>query len=163
MNKIPHKKSPGPNGILTIGVLAFISFQVAADSPPVQLKIANTPSNNFQLTILAADPSSTYDIQKRDSLTNNAPWQSLISGTQGQSQFLVPKGNGTVGFFRVSLRIPITVTISPPYLGLLPGATQTFTATVAGTNNQAVTWKVVESGGGSINSVGLYTAPASNS
>jgi hypothetical protein len=163
MKNIPHKKSPGPNGILTIGVLAFISLQAAADSPPVQLKIANTPSNNFQLTILSADPASSYDIQKRDSLTNNAPWQSLISGTQGQSQFLVPKGNGAAGFFRVSLHVPISVTVTPPYLGLLPGATQTFTATVAGTTNQSVTWKVVESGGGSISAAGLYTAPTSNS
>src|SRR2546430_2925717 len=123
--KKTHRKNPGQKTILTIGLLAFISLQAAADSPPVQLKIANTPSNNFQLTILAADPSSTYDVQKRDSLTNNAPWQSLISGTQGQSQFLIPKGNGSAGFFRVSLRVPITVTISPPYLGLLPRATQT--------------------------------------
>jgi hypothetical protein len=163
MKKIPHKKSSGQANILTIGILAFIGLRGAADSPPVQLKIANTPSNNFQLTILSADPSSTYDIQKRGSLTNNAPWQALISGTQGQSQFLVPKGNGTAGFFRVSLRVPITVTISPSYLGLLPGATQTFTAAVAGTTNQSITWKIVEAGGGSITSAGLYTAPNSNS
>ena len=163
MKKIPHRKNPGLNSILTISILVFISLQAAADSPPVQLKIANTPSNNFQLTIFSADPSSTYDIQKRDSLTNNAPWQSVISGTQGQSQFLVPKGNGEAGFFRVSLRVPITVTVSPPYLGLLPGATQTFTATVAGTTNLAVTWKVVETGGGTITPAGLYTTPTSNS
>src|SRR5215471_7949249 len=102
-----HDKNPGPNVNLTITLLALIGLHAAADPLPVQLKIANTPTNNFQLTILAADPSSTYDVQKRDSLTNNAPWQSLLSGTQGQSQFLVPKGNGTVGFFRVSLRVPI--------------------------------------------------------
>jgi hypothetical protein len=147
----------------TFGLLMLAALKAAADPLPVKLKIANTPSNSFQLTILSADPSSSYDVQKRDSLTNNALWQSLLSGTQGQSQFFVPKGNGAAGFFRVSLHIPISVTVSPSYLGLLPGATQIFTATVAGTNNQAVTWSVVESGGGSITTAGLYTAPNSNS
>jgi hypothetical protein len=148
---------------LATGLSLFVVLHATADPLPVQLKIANTASNNFQLTILSVDPSSSYDIQKRVSLTNNAPWQTLLSGTQGQSQFLVPKGNGAAGYFRVSLRIPISVAITPSYLGLLPGATQTFTATVAGTNNQAVTWTVVESGGGSITAAGLYTAPNSNS
>jgi hypothetical protein len=38
------------------------------------------------------------------------------------------------------------------------GQTLTFTATVAGTNNQAVTWSVT--GGGTISNIGVYTAPA---
>lgn len=138
-------------------------LRAVADPLPVQLKIANTQSNNFQITILPSQPSSAYDVQERDSLTNNAPWQTLLSGTQGQSQFLIPKGNGAAGYFRVSLRVPVSVTVTPAYLGLLPGATQTFTAAVAGTNNQAVTWSVLEAGGGSINGAGLYTAPNSNS
>lgn len=148
---------------ILIAASGFLVLHASADSLPVQLKITNTVTNNFQLTILSADPASSYDVQKRDSLTNNAPWQTLLSGTQGQSQFLVPKGNGAAGYFRVSLRIPISVTVTPSYLGLLPGATQTFTATVAGTNNQAVTWTVVEIGGGSITAAGLYTTPNSNS
>jgi hypothetical protein len=148
---------------LIIGASGFVVLYAAADPLPVQLKIANTITNNFQLTVVSADPASSYDVQKRDSLTNNAPWQTLLSGTQGQSQFLVPNGNGTAGYFRVSLRVPISVTVTPSYLGLLPGATQTFAATVAGTNNQAITWSVVESGGGSITPTGVYTAPNSNS
>ena len=38
------------------------------------------------------------------------------------------------------------------------GQTLTLTATVTGTNNQAVTWSVT--GGGTISSLGVYTAPA---
>ncbi len=148
---------------LLIGASGLLVFYAAADPLPLQLKIASTGTNNFQLTIVSGDPASSYDVQKRDSLTNNAPWQTLLSGIQGQSQFLVPKGNGPAGYFRVSLRLPISVTVTPSYLGLLPGGTQTFTTTVAGTNNQAVTWTVVETGGGSITAAGLYTAPNSNS
>ncbi|HLM48288.1 MAG TPA: hypothetical protein VK458_30775, partial [Myxococcaceae bacterium] len=59
-------------------------------------------------------------------------------------------GNGT----------PIAVSVSPTSAQVQAGATQTFTATVTGTSNTAVTWSVVESGGGSISAAGVYTAPA---
>ena len=49
--------------------------------------------------------------------------------------------------------------MAPNNVTLLEGATQTFTATVTGTTNTAVTWSVQESFGGTINSTGLYTAP----
>ncbi len=53
--------------------------------------------------------------------------------------------------------INVTVTPNPAYM--LRGATQPFAATVTGTTNQAVTWSVQENSGGTINSMGLYTAP----
>lgn len=51
-----------------------------------------------------------------------------------------------------------SVTVSPATATLAAGATQQFTASVAGTTNQAVTWSALS---GSITSGGLYTAPAS--
>jgi prepilin-type processing-associated H-X9-DG protein len=58
----------------------------------------------------------------------------------------------------------ISVAISPPALGMFTGRSQQFTATVAGTDNTpanaAVTWSIQEANGGSINSSGLYVAPA---
>jgi uncharacterized protein YjdB len=55
----------------------------------------------------------------------------------------------------------VTVAVSPASVSLQTGATQAFTATVTGTTNTAVTWSVVEAGGGSVNGSGLYTAPGS--
>ena len=55
----------------------------------------------------------------------------------------------------------ITVTVSAPKTTVVVGQTLTFTATVTGTTNMAVTWSV--SGGssnGTISSTGVYTAPA---
>jgi hypothetical protein len=49
--------------------------------------------------------------------------------------------------------------VTAPQSTVAVGKTLTFTATVTGTNNQAVTWSV--SGGGTISNIGLYTAPAS--
>jgi hypothetical protein len=50
----------------------------------------------------------------------------------------------------------ITVTVSPATVSLNVGATAQFTATVAGTSNDAVTWTT---SGGAISPSGLYTAP----
>jgi len=52
------------------------------------------------------------------------------------------------------------LTISPSEVTLAPGGTQTFTASVAGLANSGVTWTIQETGGGIINSAGLYTAPS---
>lgn len=53
----------------------------------------------------------------------------------------------------------VTVSVSPSTVTLDRGQTQQFNATVTGTGNTAVTWSVVEGGGGTISSGGLYTAP----
>ena len=59
----------------------------------------------------------------------------------------------------------VTVTVLPAARALKPGATQQFTASVAGAGNQAVTWLVNGIPGGTpslgrISAAGLYTAPA---
>jgi len=59
----------------------------------------------------------------------------------------------------------ITVSVTPTAANLRAGATQPFTATVAGTTNKSVTWSVngIVTGSaatGTISSNGVYTAPA---
>ncbi|MGO9075487.1 MAG: kelch repeat-containing protein [Terriglobales bacterium] len=54
----------------------------------------------------------------------------------------------------------ISVTVTPDSVTVLPDGTQAFTAKITGTTNTAVTWSVEESSGGTIDSAGLYTAPA---
>jgi hypothetical protein len=58
----------------------------------------------------------------------------------------------------------VAITISPTSASVAGGATQSFTATVTGSTNTAVTWQVNgENGGdaiiGTVSSTGLYTAP----
>jgi hypothetical protein len=52
--------------------------------------------------------------------------------------------------------LPISVTVSPTSATVASGGTQPFTATVANTTNQAVTWTATA---GSISAAGLFTAP----
>jgi hypothetical protein len=54
---------------------------------------------------------------------------------------------------------PVSVQLNPSAVQLNTGATQAFLAIVVGSANQAVTWSVVETGGGSVTSAGVYTAP----
>ncbi len=55
---------------------------------------------------------------------------------------------------------PIVVLISPSTASLNQGGAQSFTAIVTGTSNSGVNWAVQEgAAGGSITSVGVYTAP----
>jgi len=53
---------------------------------------------------------------------------------------------------------PVSVTVTAPRSTVVVGQTLTFTATVTGTTNMAVTWSV--NGGGTISTIGVYTAPA---
>ncbi len=56
---------------------------------------------------------------------------------------------------------PVEVSINPASVTVPAGGTQTFTATVTGSTNTAVTWSVQEgAAGGTITSAGVYTAPA---
>jgi hypothetical protein len=52
--------------------------------------------------------------------------------------------------------LPISVTVSPTSATVSSGGTQPFTATVANTTNQAVTWTATA---GTISAAGLFTAP----
>jgi hypothetical protein len=54
----------------------------------------------------------------------------------------------------------ITVAVSPGTAAVNSCLTQTFAASVTGTTDTAVTWSVLEAGGGTITSAGVYTAPS---
>lgn len=55
----------------------------------------------------------------------------------------------------------VGVSLTPTRVALQTGQTQQFSATVTGTTNPAVTWRVTEPLGGQVSSGGLYSAPAS--
>jgi len=54
----------------------------------------------------------------------------------------------------------MTIKLQPQDLVLATGQTQSFKAMVGGNINQGVNWSVLDTGGGTIDSTGLYTAPA---
>lgn len=83
---------------------------------------------------------------------------------------------GTVGSYTVSINNPgpgggvsntvtvqvhVGISIDPAHALWAPGSTNSFTATITGTSNTAVTWNVQEgAAGGTIDTSGNYTAPS---
>lgn len=55
---------------------------------------------------------------------------------------------------------PVVVTVSPDTATVKTNSTATFAASVYNSTSTQVTWKVVEAGGGSISSAGIYSAPS---
>lgn len=53
----------------------------------------------------------------------------------------------------------VAVAISPSLVSIKAGTSQTFTASVTGSKNTEVSWKVTEASGGTVTSAGVYTAP----
>ena len=53
----------------------------------------------------------------------------------------------------------VTLSVAPLAIAVVPGLSHTFTATVTGLANTDVNWTVKDSGGGTITTAGLYTAP----
>ena len=76
--------------------------------------------------------------------TSQADW-----GKSDTATVTVNAGNPVIS---VTIDAPKTVTVAA-------SATHQFQATVTGTSNTAVTWNVMEVGGGSVDASGLYTAP----
>jgi hypothetical protein len=56
----------------------------------------------------------------------------------------------------------VAVAVQPGSVRVEPGGSAEFAATVTGTADTTVLWDVVESGGGTVNPSGLYTAPGSS-
>lgn len=80
----------------------------------------------------------------------------LLSATA----FLSGCGGGSMAAPYSAPPPPVTVTVVGPSAVLNTGSSFTLTATVHNASNTAVTWSVVEVGGGSITAAGVYTAPA---
>jgi len=122
-------------------------------------------------------------------LSTSQPFMAVVTGTSNvavtwsvkegatgglidnQGNYVAPQVAGTYHVIATSIAdpsksggatitVPVAVNVSPNPATVFLGGTQAFTATVAGTNNVAVTWSVQEgTAGGSIDNQGNYTAP----
>jgi len=129
--------------VQSISVSGSSAFSVVKTNLPLSLQSGQSVN-----VAIAFDPSTTGSFNG-----------SLVVASNSADTISVPLV-GTVG------APPIAVSMSPAQAVLQVGATQQFTAIVSGTTNKSVSWYVngVKSGNasdGTVNSSGLYTAPAS--
>lgn len=169
-----------------LGVAAFAGVLAAAlagctgSSPPIEVdagahvEVAITPTaallnpgqtqSFFAVVSGADDPAVTWSVQES-------------AGTVGSAGvYTAPSSTGTFHVVATSVADPsksataevtvttvpqVSVSLTPGSVSLNPGQTQQFVATVTGTSNPAVTYKIVEgASGGTLTDSGLYTAPA---
>jgi hypothetical protein len=71
-------------------------------------------------------------------------------------------GSSHTGQVNVTVIPTAALTVTPNSVTLSVGDSQSFTAMMSGATTSAVTWAVVESGGGAITPDGVYTAPATH-
>ncbi len=102
-------------------------------------------------TAATASASHTYTNTGSTAVTYTATFTASDSASHTASATRTITVNPAAG---------VAVAITPASVSLNTSGTQQFTASVTGSTNTAVTWSVVEAGGGSVSTSGLYTAPA---
>jgi hypothetical protein len=110
------------------------------------------------LTFSSIRTSSTGAASRTSTLTTTQV-KAVKAATTGTGRIAIRVGSGSTlrcGVFRSRA----IITVSGPLGTLAASGQRTFTASVNGALSNAVTWSVVESGGGSITQGGVYTAPA---
>ena len=165
----------------TTNATATASSAVTLDNPTPQIATVtptSIPVGAFTLTVSGANfaPGATLMFGTTAlSTTRVSAAQITATGTATSAQvgsiaITVQNPNpGLISSAALTAQIvgasAIAVAVAPASATVRGGGTQSFTATVTGTTNTSVTWSVNGTAGGSattgtINSAGLYTAPA---
>ncbi|MGB8930713.1 MAG: hypothetical protein WCC48_05625, partial [Anaeromyxobacteraceae bacterium] len=138
--------------------------QIAVAVDPLAVQVLPSGTAAFAATVTgAANTSVQFLVAEAAGGSVDASGKYLAPATTGVYHVIARSlADSTVeatATVTVTATPVIAVGVSPASVSLSPGATQTFTASVTGTSNLAVTWTVQEATGcGSITSAGLYTA-----
>jgi hypothetical protein len=141
-------------------------------APSSYITLTVTPNS---VTVLR-DATQTFTANVTGTTNTAVTWsmEETSGGTINSAGLYTPPQNGAgtfhvvavsqansaaVGIAVVTVPTP-QITINPAAVTLRPAGTQTFAATVSGLTNTAVNLTIQPSGGGLINSAGLYTAPS---
>jgi hypothetical protein len=103
--------------------------------------------------------SATTNASGEATVTYTAPASATTELIELLTATVTDNGLTTGDAISITTRPTITVTVTPSFGFASPGGTVQFTATITGTTTTAVTWSV--SGGATITSTGLFTAPTS--
>jgi hypothetical protein len=150
----------------TVTVIPNIAVSI---SPPTATTTAGgTVAFTATVTGTTAGQSTsvTWSVQESGGGTVNSAGRYTAPGAPGTFHVVATSAAdpSKSAIATVTVIPPIAVSISPPTTSTTTGGTVAFTATVTGTTSgqsTAVTWSVQESGGGTVDGSGHYTAPAS--
>ena len=110
----------------------------------------------------ASDKTVTWSIDSNFVSIDTTGLYTAPTGSDGRSVVVTatskaaPAASGTA-----TVTLPsVAFTIVPNAIAVVPGASHTFSASVVGLSSTQVSWTVKGTGGGTITSAGVYTAPA---
>jgi len=147
------------------------NLAVEKPEPPASVSI-DPPSPTVAPGASATFIAKVYTSAKTPAVNQGVTWTATSpAAIDGSGRFTAPFTAGSYAVTAksavdptksatVTVSVPASIAIAPPFLSLAPGATGQLTASVKGLTS-AINWAVRESGGGSVTSSGLYTAPSS--
>jgi hypothetical protein len=91
----PGFGDPGTNGS---GYTNNISYPYV---PGLKLAIPPLSGTNLPINLREADPAGTYDLYFASNLISS-PWNDVLSGTNGQTNFILTFPQSKLGFFRAT-------------------------------------------------------------
>jgi hypothetical protein len=144
----------GTFGGVSVSVTPTAATLYAAQTQQFSATVLNTSNTAVTWSI---SPSSSGLISPSGLYT--AP--SSITSQQSVTVTATSQAEPTVSASAIiTLMPPLAVTVAPTTATLYGGQTQQFSANVINTSNTGVIWSISPTGTGTINSSGLYTAPA---
>jgi len=140
--------------------------EVSVSISPISATLNPGQTQTFLATVMnASDPGVTWSVS-----------EGVAGGTITAGGIYTAASPGTYHVLATSIADPsksasatvtvvtepqVGITLSPTSASVSIGGTQSFTATVTNASDTTVTWKVMESNGGSVSTTGVYMAPGS--
>jgi hypothetical protein len=109
-----------------------------------------------------SDKTVTWSVDARFGNIDSTGLYTAPTDIDGGDIFVTATSNAaTAESATATVTLPrVTFSIAPNAIAVVPGASQMFSATVVGLASSQVGWTVQGTGGGTISSTGLYTAPS---
>jgi hypothetical protein len=141
---------------------ATVNVEVDVTIDPQQPTLNPGASQTFTADVTGCNKGVTWTVQEAGGGTVTNAGVYTAPNTPGTYHVVATSQAHTTrkATATVNVVLNINISVDPASVALDPGGTQQFAATVTGTSNTAVTWRVQEAGGGSVTSSGFYTAPA---
>ena len=109
-----------------------------------------------------SDPTVTWSVPANRGTIDSTGLYTAPTDVDGDSVPVTATSNAVpTASATATVTLPrVTFSIAPNAIAVVPGASQMFSATVVGLASSQVGWTVQGTGGGTISSTGLYTAPS---
>jgi hypothetical protein len=143
-----------------IAIVKVIPYNVIVGVTPASATVASGVSKTFSATVTGTSNTQvTWSVLEASSGSITSSGVYTAPATAGTYHVTATSVADPAKSATVAVTVtPAVVSISPTSASMTTGGSTTFTATVTGASNTAVTWSVVEVGGGYITSSGVYTA-----